>query len=435
MFQIVAPRGERASRVTATSGREAFTVEAAISAARDVLEPLVVFKGVYAMSAWQNANFKGRVAVSKNGWMTSEIFSAWFKYFAETVTARPILLVCDGHSSHLNYETLKLALDEGIDILKLPPHTTDKLQPLDVCCFKSLKQKWDRNLAKWTAQHRARRVAKSDFLGLVSEVWGQCFTEELVKKSFDVCGIFPVNRNKYPTRVFDPHLLTLYNNQRSRLVQIVTNPRDRTPRKAATGADYLAAPSDAPTPDHAIASPIYAASPDIAPPIHAESPDHAISPPDHAMSPDHAIVPPDHAMSPDHAIAPPVHAMSPDNAMDPVDHAMDPPNNVIAPPLSCSAAENNFAGPNNSNSNADAALHMDCPVPSTSAENTKSSVSKRLFSAEKRKDGPTTLDDSNTLANTSSRSLMETFIMINRGLQAHLYNDQTEELSIVMLSF
>ena len=107
-LQVVAPRGEKASRVTATSGREAFTIEAAISAAGDVLEPLVVFKGVHAMSSWRNEGFKGRVAVSKNGWMTGDIFNEWFKYFAQTVTARPIILICDGHSSHLKYETLKL---------------------------------------------------------------------------------------------------------------------------------------------------------------------------------------------------------------------------------------------------------------------------------------------------------------------------------------
>ena len=112
-------------------------------------------------------------------------------------------------------------MDNGIDILKLPPHTTDKLQPLDVCCFKSLKQKWDQNLAKWTAQNRARRVSKFDFLGLVSEVWGQCFSEDLVKKSFEKCGIFPFNREKYPTSEFMPHLLSLYLREKGLQQQVI----------------------------------------------------------------------------------------------------------------------------------------------------------------------------------------------------------------------
>jgi len=89
---------------------EAFTIEAAISAAGEVLDPLVVFKGVHIMSNWYNKDFKGQVEVTKNGWMTAEVFNQWFKYFAETVIARPCILIWNGHSSHLKYETIKLVI-------------------------------------------------------------------------------------------------------------------------------------------------------------------------------------------------------------------------------------------------------------------------------------------------------------------------------------
>jgi len=111
-------------------------------------------------------------------------------------------------------------MDEGIDILKLPPHTTDRLQPLDVVCFKSVKAKWDKNLHKWTAQHKAKRVSKSDFLGLVGEVWGECFKEDLIKKAFDKCGIYPFNRDRYPISAFAPHLLDAYRSDRLDLHQV-----------------------------------------------------------------------------------------------------------------------------------------------------------------------------------------------------------------------
>ena len=83
-------------------------MEAAISAAGDVLEPLVVFKGAYVMSGWHNEDYHGMVDVTPNGWMTADVFFKWFKHFAEVVTARPLILICDGHSSHLSYETIKL---------------------------------------------------------------------------------------------------------------------------------------------------------------------------------------------------------------------------------------------------------------------------------------------------------------------------------------
>ena len=59
------------------------------------------------------------------------------------------LMLNDGHLSHVNYITIKLARETRVTILKLPPHTTDLLQPLDVAVFKSLKQKWGAVLLKW----------------------------------------------------------------------------------------------------------------------------------------------------------------------------------------------------------------------------------------------------------------------------------------------
>ena len=52
-------------------------------------------------------------------------------------------------------------MDEQIDLLRLPPHTTDRLQPLDVVCFKSLKTRWDKELARWSRENKAKRWVAS----------------------------------------------------------------------------------------------------------------------------------------------------------------------------------------------------------------------------------------------------------------------------------
>ena len=43
--RVVAPKGQKAARVTATSGREAYTVMAAVNAAGEKDPPLIIFKG------------------------------------------------------------------------------------------------------------------------------------------------------------------------------------------------------------------------------------------------------------------------------------------------------------------------------------------------------------------------------------------------------
>ena len=52
------------------------------------------------------------------------------------------LLIYDGHVSHIWYGTLELGRAQKVTIIKLPSHTTDHLQPLDLSVFKSLKDYW-----------------------------------------------------------------------------------------------------------------------------------------------------------------------------------------------------------------------------------------------------------------------------------------------------
>jgi len=99
--------GQKTGKITPRNSKEVYSIQAAVSAAGDVVKPLILFKGAYVMSEWSSENFKGDVSVTQNGAMTADIFDEWFRVFCEVVTARPLILVCDGHSSHLKYTTIK----------------------------------------------------------------------------------------------------------------------------------------------------------------------------------------------------------------------------------------------------------------------------------------------------------------------------------------
>ena len=78
--------------------------------------------------------------VSDNGWITKELFYEWFKMFAEMIPPlRPVLLVLDGHGSHITIDVIKYAQSKEIHLLCLPSHTSHILQLLDVGVFKSFK--------------------------------------------------------------------------------------------------------------------------------------------------------------------------------------------------------------------------------------------------------------------------------------------------------
>lgn len=209
--------GQKAHRYTAGSGRDNTTVLACCSASGEVLPPLIVFQGRRLWSTWKGSNdIPGTFyAATDNGWMTSAVFLEWFIKFCELVKDRPLLVIFDGHLTHLDMETVKYAMSQNVTIIKLPPHTTDVLQPLDKACFRPLKYKWDTSLLSWTRSNQ-RKLQKHEFVDLLCKVWPEGLTAENVRSGFQSTGIYPPNRSKYPVTRFDPIKYKRYLTHRSR---------------------------------------------------------------------------------------------------------------------------------------------------------------------------------------------------------------------------
>ena len=62
------------------------------------------------------------------------------------VKDRPLLLLFDGHMTHITLPVIGNAMKERVIIVKSAPHVTDILQPLDVTCFGPLKKRWEQML-------------------------------------------------------------------------------------------------------------------------------------------------------------------------------------------------------------------------------------------------------------------------------------------------
>ncbi|XP_071043034.1 tigger transposable element-derived protein 6-like [Parasteatoda tepidariorum] len=148
--KAVGEKGSKLARATATSGREAVTVMACVNAVGERHPPLIIFSGKKLQSTWKTSKVDKNLtlAVSETGWMTADIFDSWFIIFCEQVKTRPLLIIYDGHKTHMSMNVIAKARSEKISILKLPAHTTDILQPLDKCCFRPLKMKWDKRLTE-----------------------------------------------------------------------------------------------------------------------------------------------------------------------------------------------------------------------------------------------------------------------------------------------
>ena len=69
-------------------------------------------------------------ARSESGWIDSELFMVWLKklFLKYAVSQRPILLLTDGHKSHINNDVTDLCHRNDVILFCLPPHTTHAWQ-------------------------------------------------------------------------------------------------------------------------------------------------------------------------------------------------------------------------------------------------------------------------------------------------------------------
>ena len=90
--KIIAPTGKEGMKLTFGERKDNVSVLAAPSAAGELLDPLIIFKGKNLQSTWYGNKSppNTQYAVSENGWMTTEIFTEWFFKFIKQVKLRPL---------------------------------------------------------------------------------------------------------------------------------------------------------------------------------------------------------------------------------------------------------------------------------------------------------------------------------------------------------
>ena len=79
----------------------------------------------------------------------SDIFFEWtsshFLKFAQRPSPEDkLLLIFDGHKSHVSIKLLDWAKQNNVVLFVLPAHTSHVLQPLDVTCFGPMERSFNR---------------------------------------------------------------------------------------------------------------------------------------------------------------------------------------------------------------------------------------------------------------------------------------------------
>ncbi|XP_004207287.1 uncharacterized protein LOC101240724 isoform X1 [Hydra vulgaris] len=119
------------------------TMGAAINATGNSIPPLLVFPRAKFKEHMLNNCPPGNVgAADKSGLSNEVIFLQFLEHFINNVRPsieKPVLLLMDNHESHVNISVIELAKNSGIVLMTFHPHTTHKMQPLDVVFLDHLK--------------------------------------------------------------------------------------------------------------------------------------------------------------------------------------------------------------------------------------------------------------------------------------------------------
>ena len=206
--KVVAEIGRRTLwSVTAAEKGKNHTILSCVSATGFALPPMMIYPRKKAvpdnlkMGCIPGSLFKN----SENGWITQEIYMEWFQWFLANIPpTRPVLLIEDGHASHISIEILELARTNDVHLLCLPAHTTHILQPLDVGVFKSFKTFFSKACHKYLTTYPGRVITTDVIASLVAEAWPQSMTPLNIMSGFRKCGIYPINPGEVSDRQLAP---------------------------------------------------------------------------------------------------------------------------------------------------------------------------------------------------------------------------------------
>ena len=183
------------------------TVVSCNNAAGQYVPPLVIFKQKRMPAELSNVAPIGSVVTcNDSGWMDADTFTKWLQHFVDFVkpTAdKKVLLVLDGHSTHVNnLKAIELARKENVIMLCLPPHTTHKIQPLDRILFKPLQTYYDQAAERWLRTHVGRVITPYQLCGLFNEAYCKSATMSTAINGFARCGIWPCSRDVFAESEF-----------------------------------------------------------------------------------------------------------------------------------------------------------------------------------------------------------------------------------------
>lgn len=187
------------NKVTSAERGTLVTTCCIVSASGSALPPAMVFPRKNFKNYMLSGAPAGTIGLAQpTGWMIGELFQDVMKHFVKMTSStkeNPTLVIMDNHESHLAPAVLNTAKENGVILLTIPPHTSHKLQALDVAVFGPFQTFYNAAADSWMIRHPGQTLSIYNVAELVGQAFEKAMTPSNIKSGFKKTGICPFDRD------------------------------------------------------------------------------------------------------------------------------------------------------------------------------------------------------------------------------------------------
>jgi hypothetical protein len=202
--KVIAQKGQRhVGKIVGAERGETVTVVCGMSPTGIFVPPLFIFPRKRMQQRFtENGPVGSKAIAHPSGYMTGERFPEYLQHFISHThpsVEDPVLLILDNHVSHISLAAIELCQANGIVLLTLPPHTSHKLQPLDVSFFGPFKQRYYAECDKFQINNPGIPISLGNIASLVKEALLLSENAHVAAGGFGKAGIWPYNPDTFTT--------------------------------------------------------------------------------------------------------------------------------------------------------------------------------------------------------------------------------------------
>lgn len=227
---IIAQKGQkRVGSITSYERGKNITVICAVSASGSYIPPMFIYsRQRMSPQLCKGGPTEAIYHCSKNGWTNEELFVTWLKHFvkfAKPSADEPVLLILDNHYSHSSYEAFVFCRENHVVVLSIPPHTSHRMQPLDVAFYGPLKKAYKKECDLFMKSHALQKITPFDVASIFNKAYCETATIQKGVSGFKSSGIYPINPSIFGDEDFlaSNYLLDTRNSSTTLIDSAITN--------------------------------------------------------------------------------------------------------------------------------------------------------------------------------------------------------------------